>query len=286
MARARRRKVHANAKPRRRGGEERAERQTKVKGLFSNDSRPKAHVTYRTWLLAALCVALVSFANRACLESGANPLTVHVAELIAIGVLMLTAALTAAHEKRHEARRATTAEPAAACSPVTACSPAAACSPAIACEPVAAAACAHAPERAHEGNSAPARAQDDFASTPICARQHTCARYVPMPLPLPTHGLSAAANPTTTANLAAEAQRAQLINRCGELAFEHGLSAREEEVLLMLAQGLSKHDIEEQLVISESTVKSHLRSIYRKIDVHSRAELNSLISPNDQPEPE
>lgn len=252
------------------------------------------------WLLAALFVAIVSFANQACLKSGASPLVVHAAGFIAVDALVLMAALSAAREKRHKAHQATACEPATmpghehtpTASNPTAGKPSAiehVDAPADTCELAsslaAAATCVHASKLACEANSAPTHAQNNLIPTPICARQHTCTRYVPLPLPLLAGDHSAAANPTVTASHAAEAQRAQLINRCGELAFEHGLSAREEEVLLMLAQGLSRHDIEDQLVISESTVKSHLRSIYRKVDVHSRTELNSLIIPSDQPRP-
>jgi predicted ATPase/DNA-binding CsgD family transcriptional regulator/transcriptional regulator with XRE-family HTH domain len=49
-----------------------------------------------------------------------------------------------------------------------------------------------------------------------------------------------------------------------------GLTAREVEVLRLLAQGLTDAQIAEQLVISPRTVNNHLTSIYRKIGVTSR----------------
>ncbi len=49
------------------------------------------------------------------------------------------------------------------------------------------------------------------------------------------------------------------------------LSAREVEVLSLLAQGYSDAQIAERLVISPRTVNSHLTSIYRKIHVTTRA---------------
>src|SRR5262249_37917575 len=48
------------------------------------------------------------------------------------------------------------------------------------------------------------------------------------------------------------------------------LSAREVEVLRLVAQGLSDAQIAEELVISTRTVNAHLSSIYRKIRVSSR----------------
>lgn len=50
-----------------------------------------------------------------------------------------------------------------------------------------------------------------------------------------------------------------------------GLTAREVEVLCLLAQGLTSAQIAEQLVISVVTVNFHVRSIYSKLGVTSRA---------------
>jgi predicted ATPase/DNA-binding CsgD family transcriptional regulator len=50
-----------------------------------------------------------------------------------------------------------------------------------------------------------------------------------------------------------------------------GLTARELEILKLVAQGLTDHQIAETLVLSPRTVNAHLTSIYRKLDVNSRA---------------
>jgi ATP/maltotriose-dependent transcriptional regulator MalT len=50
-----------------------------------------------------------------------------------------------------------------------------------------------------------------------------------------------------------------------------GLSARELEVLRLAAQGLTNPQIGAQLFLSARTVEHHLRSIYRKFDVSTRA---------------
>ncbi|MCA9983036.1 MAG: hypothetical protein KDE59_02035 [Anaerolineales bacterium] len=50
------------------------------------------------------------------------------------------------------------------------------------------------------------------------------------------------------------------------------ISEREIEVLQLLADGHSNQEIARALVVSANTVKSHLKSIYGKLDVHSRRE--------------
>ena len=49
------------------------------------------------------------------------------------------------------------------------------------------------------------------------------------------------------------------------------LTPREKEVLSLLAQGLSNRQIGETLFISLATAKAHVRNIYSKLDVRSRA---------------
>ena len=50
------------------------------------------------------------------------------------------------------------------------------------------------------------------------------------------------------------------------------LTAREVDVLKLVAQGRTNRDIGRLLFISENTVKRHVRSILEKLDVHSRME--------------
>ena len=71
----------------------------------------------------------------------------------------------------------------------------------------------------------------------------------------------------------AETPEARMQRRCEELAGECGLTARELEILKLLATGATKDQIATALVISPTTAKTHTRNIYAKLGVHSHKEL-------------
>ena len=52
---------------------------------------------------------------------------------------------------------------------------------------------------------------------------------------------------------------------------EEGLTAREAEVLSLITMGLSNQEIAERTSLSLNSIKSYIRSAYRKIDVDSRS---------------
>ena len=52
-----------------------------------------------------------------------------------------------------------------------------------------------------------------------------------------------------------------------------GLSSREQEVLVLLCRGRSNAAIAEELYVAETTVKTHVSAIMRKMDVTSRLEI-------------
>ena len=73
------------------------------------------------------------------------------------------------------------------------------------------------------------------------------------------------------------AKENELLARCNRVAEEGGLSPRETEVLTYLGRGHGVAFVASSLVVSESTVRTHVKNIYRKLGVSSREELLQLI---------
>lgn len=70
--------------------------------------------------------------------------------------------------------------------------------------------------------------------------------------------------------------------KCKELADDHGLTARESEILLLIARGRHLSQIAGELNISNNTVKTHTRHIYAKLAVNSRRALMALLGVKKQ----
>jgi DNA-binding NarL/FixJ family response regulator len=51
------------------------------------------------------------------------------------------------------------------------------------------------------------------------------------------------------------------------------LTPREQEIMTLVAEGLSSNEISERLFISPKTVENHRANIMRKLDLHSTIEL-------------
>jgi len=56
---------------------------------------------------------------------------------------------------------------------------------------------------------------------------------------------------------------------------EFNLTKREREILELLIQGLSYKEIASKCFISPETMNSHIKNIYQKLNVHSRAQINA-----------
>lgn len=56
---------------------------------------------------------------------------------------------------------------------------------------------------------------------------------------------------------------------------DFNLTKREHEILELLIQGLSYKEIASKCFISPETMNSHIKNIYQKLNVHSRAQINA-----------
>lgn len=61
-------------------------------------------------------------------------------------------------------------------------------------------------------------------------------------------------------------------DRDGESQALPELTSQELRVLRLVGQGLSNDAIADELCVAPSTIRSHLKQLYRKLDLHSRAE--------------
>ena len=73
-------------------------------------------------------------------------------------------------------------------------------------------------------------------------------------------------------------QGGSLIDRSiDRLAEDHGLTPREREVFVLMAQGRSATFIGEELFVSTNTVRKHIAHVYEKLGIHSKQELLTLV---------
>jgi two-component system NarL family response regulator len=122
----------------------------------------------------------------------------------------------------------------------------------------------------------------------IALSSHSDSRYVNAMLQAGASGYVLKANAYADLREALHAVREGKSYLCAEVtpgvvdASLHGsrgegessvLSEREREVLQLLAEGLSSPQIGKRLYIATSTVETHRRSIMRKLDIHSVADL-------------
>lgn len=253
------------------------------------------------WVLAALVAVVVGIGSWAAFGSGVSPAIIHAAEVAVVVALAVIAIGAVLREKK--APRTNTLD---ATEPNTPNSPDQPTSPPTAT------ACPQKVEEGNlsssEGNSAnpsthPSSAIGPTANSAAAPHENSTSEppknSTPEPpensTPEPHEGSFALSpsiatlfSPQSPKNSLTTSERAILDSmpvdpsplhiRCADLAIRHGLSSREYDVLVLLAQGMSRPEIERELVISMNTVKSHLRRIYQKLDIHSRGELDKILN--------
>jgi DNA-binding NarL/FixJ family response regulator len=68
-----------------------------------------------------------------------------------------------------------------------------------------------------------------------------------------------------------DAERTRLLSADRETSLPRGLSAREVEVLALVAQGMTNKDVALALGLSTKTVARHLENIFLKLEVSTRS---------------
>ena len=81
----------------------------------------------------------------------------------------------------------------------------------------------------------------------------------------------------TESDLLRKAEQVRFESGCERVGELYGLTQRERETFRMLALGVSAKQIAKRLVLSENTVKTHVRHIYQKLDIHSKSELEGVL---------
>ena len=71
--------------------------------------------------------------------------------------------------------------------------------------------------------------------------------------------------------------RERFMTRCDNLAAQYELTARETEIMGLIAQRKSRAKIGQELFLSQNTVKTHVRHLYAKLGARSKADVIALF---------
>lgn len=225
----------------------------------------------RVWLLAACIAALVGLGSWIAFRAGVSPVLVHASE-VAVVVALAFVAIWAARRERGNSGAAQAGGPQVGGPQAGTLQEAPLRAGGQQAEGLQAEGLG--PLHAHLGSCAPASLGSSNASQGYGTMQNP---------PLGTNlGTSTSASLGMQVNgegaSPASSSPSPLQLKCYEIAAVFDLSSRERDVLVLLAQGMSRREIEETLVISMNTVKSHIRRIYQKLNIHSRDELEKLLN--------
>jgi DNA-binding NarL/FixJ family response regulator len=76
----------------------------------------------------------------------------------------------------------------------------------------------------------------------------------------------------------APARSEQKVSVTPQEAHDYRLGKREQEIIELLATGLSYQEIADKVFLSHATVRTHIRNIYRKVQVNSRLEMLAKLA--------
>ena len=66
------------------------------------------------------------------------------------------------------------------------------------------------------------------------------------------------------------------VNRLSGTQAELPITSREKEILLQLAQGKTNKQISQELLLSPSTVRNHISSIFTKLQISNRSQATAI----------
>lgn len=66
------------------------------------------------------------------------------------------------------------------------------------------------------------------------------------------------------------------VNRLGNFSIELPLTNREKEILVQLACGKTNREISKDLILSTSTVRNHISSIFTKLRISNRSQATAI----------
>ena len=89
------------------------------------------------------------------------------------------------------------------------------------------------------------------------------------------------AEPTKQVSSSSLQTLSDTVSTCEHVAQQYQLSPREAEVLVHLSQGHSMVDIARELGVSENTARTHIKRIYRKLNVHSKQDIIDICRSKD-----
>ena len=145
------------------------------------------------------------------------------------------------------------------------------------------------PRDAHAGNASAAKSMQALArfeqGTSVNADSSLARRQTAAAQSSAAHGQAASAASAvvgTSASLDLDGADAIALSpaevaRLGCLRADFGLSEREAQVAVLIAQGRSKAAIARCLYVSENTVRTHAKNAYSKLGVCSKTELEALL---------
>lgn len=68
------------------------------------------------------------------------------------------------------------------------------------------------------------------------------------------------------------------MNTCKTISEYYHLTKRENDILTLLVMRYTNEEISKTLMISMATVRTHIRNIYAKLDIHSVKDLRNLYN--------